>query len=113
MGPTHVADFYAYLSARYDVQPRAVYQGDAIIARSITPRAMNSMWPTCWTPPRRGLDYYQANFSPYQFAQYRIMEFPRYRNFAQSFPNTVPYSEGIGFISRVREEKTTSISRIS
>ena len=50
---------------------------------------------------RAGLDYFQAHFSPYQFTQYRIMEFPRYRTFAQSFPNTVPYSEGIGFISRV------------
>jgi aminopeptidase N len=29
------------------------------------------------------------------------MEFPRYREFAQSFPNTVPFSEGIGFITRV------------
>ncbi len=42
---------------------------------------------------RAGLDYYQAHFSPYQFTQYRIMEFPRYRTFAQSFPNTVPFSE--------------------
>jgi ABC-2 type transport system permease protein len=39
--------------------------------------------------------------------QYRIMEFPRYRTFAQSFPNTVPFSEGIGFIGRV--EKPTDI----
>jgi aminopeptidase N len=29
------------------------------------------------------------------------MEFPRYRTFAQSFPNTIPFSEGIGFIGRV------------
>jgi ABC-2 type transport system permease protein len=29
------------------------------------------------------------------------MEFPRYRQFAQSFPNTVPFSEGIGFIGRM------------
>ncbi len=43
---------------------------------------------------RAGLDYFQAHFSPYQFTQYRIMEFPRYRTFAQSFPNTVPFSEG-------------------
>jgi len=50
---------------------------------------------------RAGLDYFQANFSPYQFSQFRIMEFPRYRQFAQSFSNTVPYSEGIGFIQRV------------
>jgi ABC-2 type transport system permease protein len=40
-------------------------------------------------------------YSPYQFKQYRIFEFPRYRTFAQSFPNTIPYSESIGFIGRV------------
>ncbi len=50
---------------------------------------------------KAGLDYYRAKYSPYQFAQFRIMEFPRYRTFAQSFPNTVPYSESIGFIGRV------------
>jgi aminopeptidase N len=32
------------------------------------------------------------------------MEFPRYRTFAQSFPNTIPYSEGIGFIGRVEKK---------
>ena len=45
-----------------------------------------------------GLDYDQANFSPYQFRQVRIMEFPDYSQFAESFANTIPYSEGIGFI---------------
>ena len=47
---------------------------------------------------RAGLDYYERVFSPYQFSQFRILEFPRYRTFAQSFANTVPYSEAIGFI---------------
>lgn len=45
------------------------------------------------------LDYYQANFGPYQFDQARIIEFPGYRNFAQAFANTMPYSEAIGFIA--------------
>ena len=45
-----------------------------------------------------GLDYDQANFSPYQFRQVRILEFPDYSQFAESFANTIPYSEGIGFI---------------
>ena len=49
------------------------------------------------------LDYYQANFSPYQFRQARILEFPAYAAFAQSFANTIPYSEGIGFIADVRD----------
>jgi ABC-2 type transport system permease protein len=52
---------------------------------------------------KRGLDYYTTNFSPYQFRQYRIIEFPRYQVFAESFPNTIPFSEGIGFIARVRD----------
>ena len=34
---------------------------------------------------KAGLAYDQQFFSPYQFTQYRIMEFPRYRSFAQSF----------------------------
>jgi ABC-2 type transport system permease protein len=43
-------------------------------------------------------DIYTKAFSPFQFHQMRILEFPAYDNFAQSFANTVPYSEGIGFI---------------
>jgi aminopeptidase N len=56
---------------------------------------------------KAGLAYYEKNFSPFQFRQYRILEFPRYRTFAQSFPNMIPFSEGIGFIGRV--EKPTDI----
>jgi aminopeptidase N len=45
------------------------------------------------------MDYYQANFGPYQFDQARIIEFPGYASFAQAFANTMPYSEAIGFIA--------------
>ncbi|HET9640357.1 MAG TPA: M1 family aminopeptidase [Allosphingosinicella sp.] len=45
------------------------------------------------------MDYYQANFGPYQFDQARIIEFPGYSTFAQAFANTMPYSEAIGFIA--------------
>lgn len=47
------------------------------------------------------LTYYSKNFSPYQYRQVRIMEFPRYSTFAQSFANTIPFSEGIGFIAKI------------
>ena len=50
----------------------------------------------------RGLDYYQANFSPYQFRQIRFIEFPDYGQFAEAFANTVPWSEGLGFIADLR-----------
>ncbi|HEU0133954.1 MAG TPA: aminopeptidase, partial [Allosphingosinicella sp.] len=45
------------------------------------------------------MNYYQANFGPYQFDQARIIEFPGYQTFAQAFANTMPYSEAIGFIA--------------
>jgi aminopeptidase N len=45
------------------------------------------------------MDYYQANFGPYQFDQARIIEFPGYQSFAQAFANTMPYSEAIGFVA--------------
>ena len=58
---------------------------------------------------KSGLDYFTKNFGPYQHKQFRIIEFPRYQTFAQSFPNTIPYSEGIGFIARVREDDKDDI----
>jgi len=53
---------------------------------------------------KKSLDYFSRNFSPYQHRQLRILEFPRYASFAQSFPNTIPYSESIGFIARVKDD---------
>ncbi|NNM94276.1 MAG: hypothetical protein HKL88_02290 [Bacteroidia bacterium] len=47
-----------------------------------------------------GLSYYTKNFGPYQFGEVKILEFP-YAAFAQSFANTIPFSENIGFIARV------------
>lgn len=52
---------------------------------------------------KAALDYYTSAFGPYQHRQVRIIEFPRYRSFAQSFPNTIPFSEALGFIARVEE----------
>lgn len=47
------------------------------------------------------LAYCSANFSPFQFHQLRIIEFPGYGTFAESFPNTIPFSESIGFLIKV------------
>ncbi len=48
------------------------------------------------------LEYCSVNFSPFQFHQLRIIEFPRYQTFAESLANTIPFSESIGFITRVK-----------
>ena len=47
---------------------------------------------------KESLDYFATNFGPYQFRQFRVVEFPAYRNFAQSFPGTIAHSEAAGFI---------------
>ncbi len=52
---------------------------------------------------KESLTYYSTHFAPYPYRQMRIIEFPRYRRFAQSFPNTVPYSEGAHFITDLRD----------
>ncbi len=58
---------------------------------------------------KRGLDYFTTSFGPYQHRQVRILEFPRYSTFAQSFANTIPYSEAIGFIADVDDKDDTKI----
>jgi ABC-2 type transport system permease protein len=101
MGDTKIENFFAYVSARYDVK-RDVYQGvngpiNIEVYHDVHhPYDVDDMIASS----KAGLAYYEKNFSPFQFRQFRILEFPRYRGFAQSFPNTVPYTEP-GFIGRV------------
>jgi ABC-2 type transport system permease protein len=59
---------------------------------------------------KKALDYYTVNFSPYQHRQVRILEFPRYAGFAQSFPNTIPYSESVGFVARVNPSDPSDVN---
>ncbi|MGL1888295.1 MAG: M1 family aminopeptidase [Reichenbachiella sp.] len=46
-----------------------------------------------------GIEYFSEAYGPYQHRQIRLLEFPRYAGFAQSFPNTVPYSESFGWVA--------------
>ena len=56
-----------------------------------------------------GLEYFSRNFGPYQHKVLRIVEFPRYGNFTQSLPNTVPFSESMGFIAKVDDRNPKDI----
>ncbi len=51
-------------------------------------------------------DYYEANFGPYQFDHFRIVEFPGFRYYAQAFPGTIAYSERLDFISDFTQPET-------
>jgi ABC-2 type transport system permease protein len=52
------------------------------------------------------LDYFQANFGPYQFDHFRIVEFPAYAGYAQAFAGTIAFSESVGFIADYNEHDT-------
>jgi ABC-type transport system involved in multi-copper enzyme maturation permease subunit len=93
-----IPNFFAVLSARWTVTrgawgqvPIEVYHHPA--HRFNVSRMIEAA--------QASLALYDREFGPYQHRQLRIVEFPRYQEFAQSFPNTVPYSEGIGFVARV------------
>jgi ABC-2 type transport system permease protein len=58
---------------------------------------------------KSSLEYCSTNFSPFQFRQERIIEFPRYQTFAASYANTIPFSEAIGFITYVDPKKADAI----
>jgi len=94
--------FFAYLSANWQVKkgdwhgipieiyhdPKHAYNVDRMIAGT-----------------QKSLDYFTTQFTPYQHKQVRILEFPNYQRFAQSFANTIPFSEAIGFIADLRNKE--------
>lgn len=59
---------------------------------------------------KMSLDYYSKHFSPYQYNQLRIVEFPRYRTFAQSLPGIIPFSEAIGFVMDIDDKKDVDMA---
>ena len=58
------------------------------------------------------LDYFTKHFGPYQHKILRIVEFPRFSRqggFAESFPNSVPFNEAIGFTAKVDDRDAKDI----
>ena len=95
-----VLNFFLIQSARY-AQSRREHDGVELVVFHDPAHTRNV--DRMLDALEASLDYYQANFSPYQFRQARIVEFPDYASYAQSFPNTFAWSEGLGFIADLRD----------
>ena len=94
-----ILNFYAFNSARYEVK-KEMWNGISLEIYYHKPHDFNL--DRMMKGMKASLDYNAKNFSPYQHKQARIIEFPRTAgSFAQSFPNTIPFSETIGFIADV------------
>jgi ABC-2 type transport system permease protein len=101
-------NFYSFLSGRYAVtkdvwkNPDGSGKNVALEIYHLPEHTYNL--PRFMEAAKRGLDYYTKNFSPYQHRQYRVIEFPRYAQYAQAFPNTIPFSEAIEFIAQENQD---------
>jgi ABC-2 type transport system permease protein len=94
---TPIANFYAFLSARYQVTEE---EADGVRLQVFHHPAHRYNVKRMLDAMRDAIAYDSAAFSPFQHRQMRIFEFPQFfGTFAQGFPNSVPYSEGAGFIT--------------
>ncbi len=86
-----ILDFFSFQSARYQVA-RAKWHDVNLEVYYDRHNAWNV--DRILKAMQLLLDYYTTHFGPYQFRQLRILEFPGFQGaFAQSFANTVPFSE--------------------
>ena len=74
--------FFAFLSARWDVK-KEDYKGMPIEIYHDKKHRYNV--DRMIESTKKSLDYYTANFTPYQHKQVRILEFPRYASFRAIF----------------------------
>jgi hypothetical protein len=95
---TPIRNVYGFLSADWEVQRDRWHDVDIEVYYH-SPHDANV--ERMIYSVKKSLEYFTTNFGPFQFRQVRILEFPRYRTFAMSLPNTIPYSEAIGFIAKI------------
>jgi len=95
---TPVIAGWAYLSGRYEVA-RAKW-GEIDIEVYHHPGHRYNV-DRMIDAARRTLEYSTRAYGRYPARHLRIVEFPRYARFAQSFPGLIPFSESVGFIARL------------
>ena len=93
-----IHNLFAFVSARYEVR-RENWNGISLEIyhhpshNYNVDKLMNGM--------KKSIAYYSEIYGKYPYRQCRILEFPRYSSYAASFPNTIPFSESIGFVMDV------------
>jgi len=86
----------AFLSGRYEVAKDR--WGDTALEVYYDPKhALNAR--AMLATAKLSLEYFSQAFSPYQYSEFRIVEYPRYRTAARAFPAMTPYSEAAGFVA--------------
>jgi ABC-2 type transport system permease protein len=110
-----MSNFYSIVSARYEVKrdewiPANNSLGEPVDLEIFYHKGHEYNLDKMMNGMKKSFDYFSQHFGAYQYRQMRILEFPNYDVKAQSFPNTVPYSEGIGFILDIDEEEDVDMA---
>jgi len=90
-----IMNYYAYLSADYKVK-RDSWNGVDI--EVYYHKAHDYNVERMITSTKDSLAYFSEAFGAYQYRQLRILEFPSYKTSATAYPNTISFSESIGFV---------------
>ncbi len=96
-----ILNFFTFVSGRYDIL-KEEHNGISLEIYHHPKHVYNLK--TMMHAMKRSIDYYSSIYGPYPYRQCRILEFPRYNSFAQSFPNTIPFSESMGFVMDIDPE---------
>jgi len=94
-----ILPFFSYQSGRWDVK-RADWHGVPIEVYYDRKHPWNI--DSMIKGSQGALDYFSTNFGPYPHKALRITEFPLYLPYARSLPNTIPFSESLGFVNDLR-----------
>ncbi|MEO8311274.1 MAG: ABC transporter permease [Caldimonas sp.] len=108
-----MADVYSFVSARYAVK-RDVWHGPGgdVAIEIDYQRGHEYNLERMVAGVQDSLAYFTAHYGPYQHKILRIIEFPRFSRgsgFAESFPNTVPFNEALGFTAKVDDRDPQDI----
>ena len=108
-----MADIYSFVSARYDIK-RDVWHGPGgdVAIEIDYQRGHEYNLARMVAGVKDSLGYFSEHYGPYQHKIVRIIEFPRFSRgggFAESFPNTVPFNEAIGFTAKVDDHDPQDI----
>lgn len=110
-----IINFYPIVSANYEVMrasciPSGNHSNERVALEIYYQQGHEYNLDRMMESMKMSLDYYSTHFSPYQYKQLAIVEFPRYRTFAQSLPNVIPFSEASGFVMDIDDEKEVDMA---
>ncbi|MEO9870931.1 ABC transporter permease/M1 family aminopeptidase [Ekhidna sp.] len=110
-----MSNFYSIVSAEYQVKkdewkPQTDSLGDKVSLEIYYHEGHEYNLDRMMKGMKSSFDYMSQNFGAYQYQQMRILEVPVYASKAQSFPNTVPFSEDLGFVMNIDDQEDVDMA---